>query len=96
MGRAHLLTTIDHLLDSPVGATTLRDYFRTKRNRLATHGTLAFSDQPEEVRAITHEDVSQKQFRDRMDEMRRAVSILDDELARIEERVINSGQGVPE
>jgi hypothetical protein len=44
MGMSYLLTDIDRRLDSPIGNTTLRIFVRSKRNKLATHGRLAFSN----------------------------------------------------
>ena len=58
IGQSHLLTEVDDILDSPLGKTTLRQFLRSKRNKLATHGTVTFSSQPREVQDVTFDDES--------------------------------------
>ncbi len=82
MGQSDLLTEIDRILDSPLGDTTLRQFIRSKRNKLATHGNVAFSSQPDEVQNVTFDDQSLQQYQDAMTELDGAVFKLDERLRR--------------
>jgi hypothetical protein len=95
MGMSYLLTDIDRRLDSPIGNTTLRIFVRSKRNKLATHGRLAFSNHLPEVQAVTQDEDSLEQFRGAMSSMDQAVSRLEFDLARLESQEPNPDRGGP-
>jgi len=84
IGQSHLLTEVDDILDSPLGKTTLRQFLRSKRNKLATHGTVTFSSQPREVQDVTFDDESLQQHYDAMTRLDAAVFKLEEELRRLE------------
>lgn len=86
MGYSEFLTDIDRILDQPIGKTNLRHYIRSKRNKLATHGSLAFTTQPQAVQEVTFDDVSLTQFRTAMHELDDAVAKLEQQLALLEEQ----------
>lgn len=88
-GLSYLLAEVDRTLDSPLGNTTLRQFVRSKRNKLATHGTLAFSSQPLDVQAVTHNELSVERFHEAMEGMLQAVLRLERELARVESQAWN-------
>jgi len=90
MGQSHLLTEIDSILDSPLGKTTLRQFLRSKRNKVATHGSVAFSSQPREVQDITFDDESLQQHHDAMTKLDQAVFMLEEELKHLEQERENS------
>lgn len=83
-GRADLLRDVDRALTLPVGDTTLGEYIRHKRNKLAVHGTLAYSSQPQEVQDVVFDEDALGQFDDAMSELEDAVRQLDTELAALE------------
>lgn len=56
LGYGTLLYSIDDILDSPIGKTSLRQYIRSKRNKLAVHGSLEFSSQPNKVQDVTFDE----------------------------------------
>ena len=85
LGYGNLLDSIDSILDSPVGNTTLRQYIRSKRNKLAVHGSLKFSSQPREVQDVTFDDEALSQFEERMYDLDDAVKVLLGELKSLEE-----------
>ena len=80
MGRGDLLVEVSEVLQSAVGDTTLGDYLRLKRNKLATHGDMSFESQSAEVQAITFCDESQEAFDDAMYRLEDAVHLLRGEL----------------
>jgi hypothetical protein len=85
MGRGDLLDGVDEALDSPVGATTLREYLRSKRDSLALHGALSWASQPREVRDVNSDEIALQQSSEAMAELLDAVALLDKELARLDE-----------
>ena len=84
MGHSDLLNEIDDILGSPLGKTTLRQFIRSKRNKLATHGNVAFSSQPHEVRDVSFDQESLKQFQDAMTRLDHAVFRLEQKLSRLD------------
>lgn len=84
LGYGTLLDPIDNILDSQVGNTTLRQYIRSKRNKLAVHGSLEFSSQPREVQDVTFDKEALIQFEKRMQDLDEAVAVLEGELEKIE------------
>lgn len=90
MGQSHLLTEVDSILDSSLGKTTLRQFLRSKRNKLATHGSVAFSSQPREVQDVTFNDESLQQHHDAMTKLDQAVFILEEELKHLDQEQENS------
>jgi hypothetical protein len=85
MGHGDLLCDVDRELAMPVGKTTLRRYIRSKRNMLATHGSLAFSSHAREARDVIASQRALDQFQDAMDGLTEAVRELDNRLAPIDE-----------
>lgn len=84
LGYGLLLDPIDNILDSPVGKTTLRQYIRSKRNKLCAHGSLKFSTQPHEVRDVILNGEALSQFEERMYSLDEAVTVLKGELEKLE------------
>ena len=83
MHQYELLADIDKILDSPIGNTNLRQFFRSKRNKLATHGTLDFSSQPKDVQNITFNEKLLQQYQEAMFILDEAVSRLEKTLCRL-------------
>jgi len=81
MGRASLLTDVDHILDSPIGETTLRRYIANKCDALATHGRLNWGSQAPEVHAVDSDDAKVAQVDDAICALVSAVGDLADALA---------------
>ena len=94
MGNSHLLANIDHVLNRPIGNTNLRRYFRSKRNKLAAHGTLEFTTQPNSVQDVTFDEVSQNQFYSAMEEFDQAIIDLERDLATLESQCEESRKGL--
>lgn len=67
--KADLLLEIDTILDSKLGDTMLRQFIRSKRNKLTVHGNVAFSSQPIDVQNVSFDDISQMQFSEAMTEL---------------------------
>lgn len=86
MGHGHLLDDIDAALDVTVGRTTLKQYLRAKRNKLATHGELALASQPKEIQDVTFSKKSLRQFDSAMSKLESAVHIL---LRRLQQLTMN-------
>jgi hypothetical protein len=84
LGYGSLLDEVDRVLDLPVGRTTFRQFLRSKRNKLAVHGTLAFSAQPKEVQDVTLDEAALEQVEDALAELDTAVRDLNRELAELE------------
>lgn len=84
LGYGTLLETVDDILDSPVGMTKLRQYIRSKRNKLAVHGSLGFSSQPSEVQDVTFDDEALIQFTERMHDFDEAVAVLERKLEELD------------
>ncbi len=84
LGYGLLLDPIDNILDSPLGKTTLRQYIRSKRNKLCVHGSLKFSTQPHEVRDVILNSEALSQFEERMHNLDVAVIVLKGELEKLE------------
>ena len=80
LGYGSLLEPIDNILNSPVGNTTLKQYIRSKRNKLAVHGSLKFSNQPDTVQKITFDENALKQFAENMEKFDREILILEKKL----------------
>lgn len=85
MGHSELLIGIDKILDFTVGNTTLRQYFRNKRNKMATHGPLDFGSQQKEVQDVSWDENSRTQFCSAMPALERAVAQLDAQLKLLED-----------
>jgi len=83
LGYGLLLDPIDNILDSPLGKTTLRQYIRSKRNKLCVHGSLKFSTQPHEVLDVILNSEALSQFEERMDNLDEAVIVLKGELEKL-------------
>lgn len=83
IGQSHLLTEVDDILNSLLGKTTLRQFLRSKRNKLATHGTVTFSSQPRDVQDVTFDEES-LHHHDAMTRLESAVFRLERELAGLE------------
>jgi len=83
-GHAALLEEVDRVLGQPVGDTTLRQYLRSKRNKLAVHGTLEYCSQPKDVQAVAFYDDALEQFDDAIEALDVAVDRLDRDLAKLE------------
>ena len=62
MGLTYLLESLEKILDSPVGSTTMQTFIQKKRNKSATHGDLSFESFPREIRQIASEPTSIDQF----------------------------------
>jgi len=84
LGHGSLLESIDSILNSPVGTTTLKQYLRSKRNKLAVHGSLKFSNQPDGVQEITFDENALEQFAENMERFDREILILEKKLKDIE------------
>lgn len=84
LGHSGLLDEVDRVLELPIGATTLRQYLRSKRNKLATHGSLAYSTQPREVHEVVFDGAALEQFHDAVSELDAAVPELDKALAQLQ------------
>lgn len=84
MGHASLLDAVDRALARPVGRTNLRQFIRSKRNKLATHGSLMFSSHAEEAREVVYSQQALDQFQDAIDELTLAVRELDRGLGDLE------------
>lgn len=84
-----LLAGVDAALDSRVGKTTLRQFIRSKRNKLATHGDLSFSSQPREVRNVTFSPRALQQFEAAMYSLESAVRALSRGLEAMTKRTKN-------
>ena len=85
LGHEALLVPIDNILNSPVGTTTLKQFIRSKRNKLAVHGSLEFSSQPSEVQDVTFDKEALSQFAQRMHGLDEAVAVLEDELEKLKQ-----------
>jgi hypothetical protein len=72
----HLLDPIENALNRKIGKTTLREFLRQKRNKLATHGDLDFKSQPLDVQNVTQSQRALRQFNQAFDELENAVQIL--------------------
>ena len=64
--------------------TTLRQYIRSKRNKLAVHGSLEFSAQPSEVQEVTFDEDALSQFTESMHDLDEAVLILEKKLKELD------------
>lgn len=94
LGLADLLTEIDQILDSRLGQTTLRQFLRSKRNKLATHGTGCFSSQPADVQAVTFDEDALQQYAAAMTQLDEAVFTLERKLARLQPQDENPEQSI--
>lgn len=86
LGKEILLIDIDKILSQPIGKTTLKQYIRTKRNKLATHGKLSFSSQPEQIKKLTFNEKNVNQFYEGMRRLDKAVYKLYNDLEKLEEQ----------
>ena len=84
LGYGSLLEPIDNVLNSPVGKITLKQYIRSKRNKLAVHGYLKFSNQPDTVQEITFDDNALIQFTENMEKLDKEIVLLEKKLKDIE------------
>jgi len=75
-GLSAWVSPVDRILASPLGKTTLKQFIRSKRNKLATHGALAWRDQPAEVQSVTFDQSALEQFRELMEQLDEAVGKL--------------------
>lgn len=62
LGLANKLRPIRRTLESRVGKTTLGDFIRHSRNKLATHGDLQFASLPPETQAVPGSQRAVAQF----------------------------------
>lgn len=76
MGYGHLLKDVDSALNSKVGKTTLREFIRLKRNKLATHGDLSFYSQPKEIQNVTFSKRALREFERAMSALETAAYAL--------------------
>jgi len=76
LGFADLLKGIQQLFQTPLGQTTLGDYIRLCRNRLATHGDLSAAQMPEKELSLLHYDNAEVDYERLMDELQREVQKL--------------------
>ena len=83
MGYGHLLDEVDDILALPVGKTNLKQYIRTKRNKMATHGTLEFDAQDKEAQEVTDDHKAIDQYYQAMHELDAAVLNLQAELTKL-------------
>ena len=83
MGYGHLLKDIDSALNSKVGKTTLREFIRLKRNKLATHGDLSFYSQTKEIQNVTFGKRALREFESAMSALETATTALSLELRAI-------------
>ena len=75
-GLSGILDAVEEALEHPVGRTTLRQYVRHKRNKLATHGDLSFYSLPSEVQDITFDETSLAQHSEAWEALEFAVQEL--------------------
>ena len=85
MGHGTLLAGVDAALATKVGQTTLRQFIRTKRNKLATHRDLSFLSQSKEARNVAYNKIALKQYEAAMHLLETAVLALSRELERMTE-----------
>ena len=83
MGYGDLLDEVDDILALPVGKTNLKQYIRTKRNKMATHGTLEFDAQDKETQEVTDDHKAIDQYYQAMHELDAAVLNLQAELTKL-------------
>ncbi len=76
LGYSSLLTDIDDTLQMPVGKTTLKQFLRTKRNKLATHGTMGFDTQDVNAQEVINDEQAIFQFNMAMEELDQDVQEL--------------------
>ena len=76
LGFAYLLEGIQQILQTPLGQTTLGDYIRRCRNKLATHGDLSAARMPEKELSFLHYDNAEVDHERLMDELQREVQKL--------------------
>ena len=76
IGYANLLDPIEEALNMKVGKTTLRNYIRNKRNKLAAHGDLSFDSQKDEVQEVTFNEEALDEFKEAMSTLEFEVSQL--------------------
>lgn len=80
LGKSQLLDEVDNILSVNIGQTNLKQFFRSKRNKLATHGSLFFSSQHNSVINITFNEENLDQFKEAMIQLNLAVFKLDEKL----------------
>lgn len=84
LDQSDLLKDVDHALGLPIGRTTLRQYLRSKRNKLGTHGSLAFSSHSPAAQEVIMSDEALDQFQDAIDSLTAAVRVLNTRLRELE------------
>ena len=80
LGKSELLIEIDKILSLSIGRTTLKQFFRSKRNKLATHGSLSFSSQQDSNINVIFNKSNLDQYEAAMNQMNLAVFKLDENL----------------
>ncbi len=86
LGYSSLLTDIDATLQMPVGKITLKQFLRTKRNKLATHGTMGFDTQNVNAQEVIDNEQAIWQFNNAMEKLDQNVQAL---LLELEELIVN-------
>lgn len=84
LGKSELINEIDKILSLPIGRTTLKQFFRSKRNKLATHGSLSFSSQQDSNIDVIINKSNLDQYVEAMNQLSLAVFKLDENLKVIE------------
>ena len=82
-GLSNWVRPIDRVLASPLGRTNLKAFIRVKRNKMATHGALAWRDQPAEVQAVTFDERALNEYRELMEQLDEEVRVLHGKLDRL-------------
>jgi hypothetical protein len=80
IGKSELLVRIDDIFESAIGNTTVGEFIRLRRNRLATHRSLSIKELPQENLEVSFDPDSIKQYYQAMDSLSREVSYLYDKL----------------
>jgi hypothetical protein len=86
LGYQDLLEEIDYIFNTHIGETTLKEYIRIKRNKLATHGELLFESQPNDIVDVTNNHYYIDQFFEAMHQLDNAVNRLSFKLESIIKR----------
>jgi hypothetical protein len=89
---AHLLEPIRKTMERKLGKTTLGDYLRRSRNKLAVHGDLDFASLSTDEQDVTFNEKALQTYERLMEQFERQVGRLKTKL----ERRYTSGEGVGE
>ena len=83
MGYGDLLDEVDDILSLPVGKTNFKQYIRTKRNKLAAHGTLKFDSQDKKAQEVIEDYEALEQYCQAMHRLDTAILKLQSELTKL-------------